>query len=252
MGLWPARRARPAPRDRRNLAERAGVAYELRMRHAVALGIAALALASACLNFGQESAGGGTAAGAPVPVPVPPSPGAPACLDDASAFCSDAAEVAAYTTCVLTQCQAGYATCFGSSYASGVFDGDCKDYGACTSACATCDEACLAKCATSAKSGACDLCVAQQIRACANIEIATRVCPRPCTGATGLVDAGADAEAPDAGGLSTGACMNLALCCNMLPPEATGACQIAWAETNDVDSACANVLATYKASGKCP
>ena len=232
------------------------MAYELGMRRVLAAGLASVALVSACLNFGQQQSGGGGSSGNPLPLPVPPSPGAPMCLDDASMACSDATEVAAFATCLMTQCQNAYLTCYGPSWQSGVFAGDCKEYGTCTSACASCDADCLAKCADAQKSSTCSLCIAQQVRACALVEVQTGVCHAPCAGVS---DAGATADAavadaattPDSGG-STGACMNLALCCNMLPPEDAGSCQLALSETSDVDSACANVLATYKASGKCP
>ncbi|MEI8254880.1 MAG: hypothetical protein WCJ30_04330 [Deltaproteobacteria bacterium] len=213
------------------------------------------ALASACLTFGQPSSGGGGSSGNPLPLPVPPPPGDVVCLDDATGACSDATEIATYTQCILTQCQSAYATCFGPSFASGVFEGDCKEYGACTAACSSCDATCLSACADKQKTAACGLCLAQQVRTCAIVEVQTGTCQRPCSRLSdaGAVDAGADAAvgAPDAG-RSTGACMSLALCCNMLPPEDAGSCQIALSETNDVDAACVNVIATYKASGKCP
>jgi hypothetical protein len=225
------------------------------MRPLVVLGLASLVLAGACLNFGQSSGGGGSAAGSTLPLPVPPAPGTPACLDDAESTCTDPGAVAAYTQCILAQCQGAYATCFGANFASGAFDGDCKDYGACTAACATCDTGCLDACAKSHQTGACAACIAQTIRTCAFTEIGTGTCKTPCAAVVadaGAGDGGVDASvASDAGG-SHGACSSLTLCCNVLPPEDAGSCQVALAQTNDDDTACANVLATYKANGKCP
>lgn len=208
-------------------------------------------LLSACVQIGSGTGGSGTnGGGAPLPVPLPPPSGGAACLD-LSKTCSDAEQIAAYTQCVFTQCQAAYATCFGPSFANGSFAGDCKDYGLCVSACATCDETCLSACHEKHETATCTVCLAQQIRTCARVEVATGACTAPCTT---LSDAGtvidATSAAPDAS-TSQRACDSLILCCSALPPEDALNCQNALAATNDVDSACGNVLATYEASGKC-
>ena len=58
----------------------------------------------------------------------------------------DNSECPEYISCVETSCQTQYETCFGPSYLSGSFAGECADYMACNVACECGDTACTTAC----------------------------------------------------------------------------------------------------------
>jgi hypothetical protein len=223
----------------------------MRLLPSMLRGLVLAACLGACIQLGSGGGGGGSTSGGgdTSPIPLPPSGGAVACLAEGSG-CTNADATQTYAACVLAQCDTAYAACFGAGARSGAFDGDCKDWGVCASACVGCDATCLAGCEQQHVTPTCGECIAQQLQPCVSVAVHTGQCAAPCSR---LGDAGASTSGTDAGaGAGSGACLALTTCCNALPQEDATRCQTSLTEANDVDAACTNVLATYKASGNCP
>jgi hypothetical protein len=209
--------------------------------------VVAAGIAAACAQLGSSGGGGAGSSGASGPMTPLPAGKNGTCLGDPTTACADSAGITAFGACVSTQCNSAYTACFGPDYRTGSYAGDCQDWANCTGACAGCDSTCLASCRDQHYTQACDTCVTQQLQPCISNAIAAGQCSAPCAS-----DAGAGGAAAADASTSTGGCTSLAFCCNMLPPEDATNCQIALTESGDVDSACDNALATYRASGKCP
>src|SRR5690554_2481497 len=80
----------------------------------------------------------------------------------------DQGECTEYVTCVETNCQTQYESCFGADYLNGNFGGACADYMSCNLACECGDTDCTTECYNShaAMGSACGDCLVNDISAC--------------------------------------------------------------------------------------
>lgn len=80
----------------------------------------------------------------------------------------DDAECTEYISCVETNCQTQYESCFGPDYLNGNFGGLCADYMSCNAACDCGDTACTTECynANAAAGSPCGDCLINDIAAC--------------------------------------------------------------------------------------
>jgi hypothetical protein len=205
----------------------------MRAVRAVVAGVFALGVAAAC----TEGAGSGSTSG-PV-TPVPPGASGSTCVG-AGPACADSAAVTSFGACVFVECQSAYAGCFGASFASGTYVGDCAGFAACVNACSACDATCVASCQSKHESTACATCVSQQIQSCISTAVSNGKCTAPCAS-----DAGADAAVSD------GSCDALATCCGMVPSVDQATCGAAYQSAAGADAQCAEALGVYRGQGKC-
>lgn len=80
----------------------------------------------------------------------------------------DQGECTEYVSCVETNCQTQYETCFGPDYLNGNFGGSCADYMSCINACDCGDTACNTECYNmhAAMGSPCGDCLLNEIGTC--------------------------------------------------------------------------------------
>ena len=102
------------------------------------LGISATLVLAACKGSDPAGSGGsGGSGGKPsmnAPVVYPPAKDGESCQDGSSS-CNDKPAIDAYGACVLKTCDTQYKQCFGASYATGTFGGDCTPISRAVAAC---------------------------------------------------------------------------------------------------------------------
>jgi hypothetical protein len=206
---------------------------------ATLFGALSILASAACGGGGSTSSGsGGSGGGAPkqdAPVVLPPSNGGKSCANGEGS-CKDQAAIDAYSSCVITTCDAPYKQCFGNDYLTGTFGGSCKDLMACASACTDCDQVCLKACSDQHFTGDCLACVEGPIFDCVLASIKDGTCTLPC--------------GPSSAG---GVCAKLKTCCDSLTGTDKSDCLSTYDQVKiGGDTPCGSALNIYQTSMQCP
>jgi hypothetical protein len=148
-----------------------------------------------------------------------------------------------YANCVMAVCGTQYKTCFGESYASGVFAGSCGGYLTCMMSCPcdataqTCETGCTTQVSANAECMTCLLTLASCVQATG--------CTQPVCQTTATSTSTATQTSTGTG------CAALQACCAAMPAALASSCQSALTAAGGVDTTCSTILTSFQSAGYC-